>query len=599
MVDIAAGGWYTVGLKADGTVLAVGSNECGECGVSEWTDITAVAAGYNHTVGLTANGTAVSIGDDSWGQSGVADWDDLVAVAAGVYHTVGLKADGTVVAVGMDFSGQCNVSPREPIVAITATEGGLFGLERDGTVVALARSRGDVCGWTDITAIGGGYAHAVGLRSDGSVVAAAGWISAGDDFGQCDVSDWTDIVAVAGGFWHTIGLRRDGTVVAAGSAGDGRCDVSDWTDIAAVACGNWYTLGLRRDGTVLATAGSSGDVSDWSDIAAVAAGGSHNVGLKRDGTVVATGSNDCGQCDVSDWTDIVAVQACYGGTIGLKPDGTVVVTNPTYALVYGDWGTHPNPCSIGGTGSCVGLRAVEPTGALPAFRGWGRLEATIGTLSAGSAVKFAVRTSADGIEWSEPLGRDGEPIDWTTGSGNYLGRASEDVAAFSDMSAVPASQFIDIVVRLEGPTALAPELQRVSVTALHATLPREETDSRPVWAGTWGSLVRTQFSQGTARYVSGAGKSVEATFCGTAISWIGSKTTSGGRARVYLDGVYQATVDMYASPNQFKQVLWSVSELPLENHVLRIESTTGKNAKSTGYNVWVDRFDVTGELLGP
>ena len=43
--SVAAGSGHTVALKADGTVIAVGENRCGQCNVGEWTDIAAVAAG--------------------------------------------------------------------------------------------------------------------------------------------------------------------------------------------------------------------------------------------------------------------------------------------------------------------------------------------------------------------------------------------------------------------------------------------------------------------------------------------------------------------------------------------------------------------------
>ena len=36
---VAAGGSYTVGLKADGTVVAVGQNDDSQCDVGGWTDI--------------------------------------------------------------------------------------------------------------------------------------------------------------------------------------------------------------------------------------------------------------------------------------------------------------------------------------------------------------------------------------------------------------------------------------------------------------------------------------------------------------------------------------------------------------------------------
>ena len=68
--------------------------------------------------------------------------------------------------------------------------------------------------------------HTVGLKSDGTVVAAGD-----NDYGRCDVSAWTDVVAIACGGWHTVGLKSDGTVVAAGDNKYGRCDVSNWTNI--------------------------------------------------------------------------------------------------------------------------------------------------------------------------------------------------------------------------------------------------------------------------------------------------------------------------------------------------------------------------------
>ena len=105
-----AADYATVGLKRDGTVVAVGENRNGQCEVSGWRDIVAVAAGKNHTVGLKRDGTVVAVGSNAYGKSEVSDWRDIVAVAAGEYHTVGLKRDGTVVAVGKNVYGQCEVS---------------------------------------------------------------------------------------------------------------------------------------------------------------------------------------------------------------------------------------------------------------------------------------------------------------------------------------------------------------------------------------------------------------------------------------------------------------------------------------------------------
>lgn len=267
--SIATGGTgYTVGLRADGTVIAVGFNMNGEYrNISNWKDIIAISAGEGHTIGLKADGAVVAVGFDVWGQCDVSKWTDIVAISTRYMHTVGLKADGTVVASGHNENGECNASK-----------------------------------WTDIVAISAGNTHTVGLKSDGTVVAVGS-----NEYGQCNVSGWQDIVAISAGGYYTVGLKTDGTVVAAGTNKNGRCDVSDWRDIVAIAAGDEHTLGLKADGTVVAAGNNEWgqcDVDNWTGIVALSAEYNHTVGLKADGTVVAVGYNEWGQCDVSEWKDI-------------------------------------------------------------------------------------------------------------------------------------------------------------------------------------------------------------------------------------------------------------------------------------------------------
>jgi uncharacterized repeat protein (TIGR02543 family) len=173
---VAAGQFHTVGLKSDGTVVALGFNGWGECNVSGWTDIIQVAAGFQHTVGVRADGTMVAVGAN-YGQCNVGGWTDIIQVSAGAVHTVGLKSDGTVVALGDNGYRECNVG-----------------------------------GWKNIIQVAAGWCHTVGLKASGRVV-AVGY----NDCGQRNVGRWRDIVQVAAGYSHTVGLKSDGTVVAAGS----------------------------------------------------------------------------------------------------------------------------------------------------------------------------------------------------------------------------------------------------------------------------------------------------------------------------------------------------------------------------------------------
>lgn len=64
----------TVGLKADGTVVAIGYNFLGERDVKSWTDIVAVSVGSAHIVGLKSDGTVVATGNNRDRQCNVSDW---------------------------------------------------------------------------------------------------------------------------------------------------------------------------------------------------------------------------------------------------------------------------------------------------------------------------------------------------------------------------------------------------------------------------------------------------------------------------------------------------------------------------------------------
>jgi len=78
VVFVSAGLWHTVGLKADGTVVAAGANDHGECEVSEWTDVVSVVAGgYHFTTAIKADGTVLAIGYNADGQCNASQWTGI------------------------------------------------------------------------------------------------------------------------------------------------------------------------------------------------------------------------------------------------------------------------------------------------------------------------------------------------------------------------------------------------------------------------------------------------------------------------------------------------------------------------------------------
>ena len=212
IVDIADGTLHALGLKADGTVVAAGYNDCGQCDVSfsNINGIIAIDAGKKHSVMLRNDGTVIARGDNIQGQCNIDGWENIIAISAGDAHTVGLKADGTVVAVGYNIDGECNVE-----------------------------------NWSNIAAVSGGSNHTVGLKKDGTVVAVGS-----NKYGQCDVMNWTEIVAISAGEKHTLGLKSDGTVVAYGSNEYGQCNVGTWSDIVSISAGSRHSIGGHPNGKI-------------------------------------------------------------------------------------------------------------------------------------------------------------------------------------------------------------------------------------------------------------------------------------------------------------------------------------------------------------
>lgn len=235
---IASGWFYTVGLRVDGSVVAVGENDSGQCNVEKWRNITAIACGWHHTVGLRANGTVVAVGENEKGQCNVGDWRDITAIACGWGHTVGLRADGTVVAAGYD-EDTCNaVKGWRDIIAIACDATDTVGLRANGTAVTRY---GPKCkNWHDVAALvcNGRY----GLRKDGTIASS-------DDDEDDWCFGWSNIIAVSGFSDDQISaLHSDGTVISTG-CGESR----KWTDIVSICRITDEVYGIRKDGTVVAT----------------------------------------------------------------------------------------------------------------------------------------------------------------------------------------------------------------------------------------------------------------------------------------------------------------------------------------------------------
>ncbi len=180
IVAIATGWRHTVGLRKmeDGTteVLITGYQSKKQMSQIEqqkdlWKDVVAIAAGggsgnYHgdgHTVGLKSDGTVVAVGDNTFGQCEVSSWRDVVAIAAGDWFTAGLTQSGDVLITRPSekvceelniYIGACSAADWSDIVSIAAGCGSIIGIDENGKVHAAGnnnnRQRSNALTWENL-----------------------------------------------------------------------------------------------------------------------------------------------------------------------------------------------------------------------------------------------------------------------------------------------------------------------------------------------------------------------------------------------------------------------------------------------------------------
>ena len=166
-----------------------------------------VAGGVYQSLGLKGNGSIVAWGNNDFGECNVPSPNTgFAAIAVGSQFSLGLKQNGSIVAWGINL-GECNVpSPNTSFVAIAA--GGLhsLGLKEDGSIVTWGDSMDVPSPNTGFEAVAAGVDHSLGLKDDGSNV-AWGW----------DIVNYkiplpnSGFVAMAAGDSYSLGLKDDGS----------------------------------------------------------------------------------------------------------------------------------------------------------------------------------------------------------------------------------------------------------------------------------------------------------------------------------------------------------------------------------------------------
>jgi N-acetylmuramoyl-L-alanine amidase len=100
----------------------------------------------------------------------------------------------------------------------------------------------------------------------------------------------------------------------------------------------------------------------------------------------------------------------------------------------------------------------------------------------------------------------------------------------------------------------------------------QQSSSAIVYRGTTKATTYSKYSGGSQRYLGAAGASATYTTSARSISFITTKGPKRGTAKIYIDGVLAATVDLTAATNTYRFVAFSRTWSSVGTHTIRIVS---------------------------
>jgi len=346
IIQVAANNYRIVGLKSDGTVVAVQRENFENwlvCDVSGMNDIVSISLGENFIAGLRSDGT-ISIAsnyENIYGSSGympneLGKLRDVIGIYSGYGYTIGLHRNGDINIVtengGAPFLTERHWDIIDVVNIYNNSDYQAVALRADGTVSVISgqkdRQQLAIENWRNLIAISVNPNYTIGLTTAGDLL-----VTGTSDYGQYDTSGFSNAVDIALDGSHLAVLHKDGKVTVLGENEKGQCDTADWSDIIKVSVGETHTVGLKSDGTVVSVGdfkwgnGNFNANPPWDNITDISAHTYQTIGLKKDGAILVLGGNGYNQGYVDNWTNIKLFTSNYLSLVGMSNAGDFYVAN--------------------------------------------------------------------------------------------------------------------------------------------------------------------------------------------------------------------------------------------------------------------------------
>ncbi len=128
-----------------------------------------------------------------------------------------------------------------------------------------------------------------------------------------------------------------------------------------------------------------------------------------------------------------------------------------------------------------------------------------------------------------------------------------------------------------------------------ATVTYQQNATGLAYAGSWTTRTSSYASGSSWTLAKTSGSSVTVRFVGSSITWLATRWSEGGVARVTLDGGAAVTVDLYRATPSWKQSVWATGGLRYGKHTVKIE-WTGTPGAGGGTAIDADAFVIQGTL---